>query len=171
MVFDYLPRAVADGSDREAREKMANAATIAGLGFGNSMAALAHALGHALGAVFHQPHGRCVGLLLPYTVEFVANGGAGRYADIAYTLRLPHTDEASAAAALAAAIRCLSRQIGQPTSIVEMSVPQPDFEAALERLCDFTEMDTQIVMSARIPSREELVALYRYAHVGKAVDF
>jgi alcohol dehydrogenase class IV len=46
MVFDYLPRAYADGDDKEAREKMHSAATIAGLGFGNSMGALAHAMGH-----------------------------------------------------------------------------------------------------------------------------
>jgi alcohol dehydrogenase class IV len=172
MVFEYLPRVVADGSDREAREKMANAAAIAGLGFGNSMAALAHAMGHALGAVFHQPHGRSVGLFLPYTVEFVANGGASRYADIAYTLRLPRSDdEASAARTLADAIRGLMRQIGQPTSVAEMGVARTDFEAALERLCDFAEMDTQIVISARVPTRDELAALYLYAYEGKPVGF
>jgi alcohol dehydrogenase class IV len=172
MAFEYLPRVVADGSDREAREKMANAAAIAGLGFGNSMAALAHAMGHALGAVFHQPHGRSVGLFLPYTVEFVANGGASRYADIAYTLRLPRSDdEASAARTLADAIRGLMRQIGQPTSVAEMGVARTDFEAALERLCDFAEMDTQIVISARVPTRDELAALYLYAYEGKPVGF
>ncbi|MCX6029916.1 MAG: iron-containing alcohol dehydrogenase [Chloroflexi bacterium] len=172
MVFEYLPRAVADGSDREAREKMANAAAIAGLGFGNSMAALAHAMGHALGAVFHQPHGRCVGLLLPYTIEFVTTGGVSRYADIAHFLRLPcDDDETSSAAALAGAIRDLMQQIGQPVSIAEMGVSRADFDAALERLCDFSEMDTQIVMSARIPERDELVKLYRYAYEGRVVEF
>ncbi len=171
MVFEYLPRAVADGSDREAREKMANAAAIAGLGFGNSMAALAHAMGHALGAVFHQPHGRCVGLFLPYTIEFVANGSMSRYADLAHFMRLPHTDEASAATALAAAIRDLLRQVGQPACIADMGVAPADYEAAIERLCDFAEMDTQIVISARIPERDELIKLYRYAYEGRVVEF
>jgi alcohol dehydrogenase class IV len=172
LVFEYLPRAVTDGSDREAREKLANAAAIAGLGFGNSMAALAHALGHALGAVFHLPHGRCVGLFLPYTIEFVATGGASRYADIAHLLRLACDDgEAASAAALAGAIRDLMRQIGQPVSIAEMGVSRADFDAALERLCDFSEMDTQIVISARIPEREELVKLYQYAYEGRSVEF
>lgn len=171
LVFAYLPRAVADGSDAEAREKMANAATIAGLGFGNSMAALAHAMGHSLGGVFHQPHGRAVGLYLPYTIEFVANGGGTRYADIAHFLRLPHTDELTAAQALAQAIRDLMRRIGQPTCVAEMGIGLAEHEAALERLCDFAEMDTQIVMSPRIPSRDELIALYRYAYEGRSVDF
>jgi alcohol dehydrogenase class IV len=171
MVFEYLPRAVADGSDTEAREKMANAATIAGLGFGNSMAALAHAMGHSFGAVFHQPHGRAVGLYLPYTIEYVANAGISRYADIAHFLRLPHDDESTAAVALANAIRDLMRRVGQPTTAAEMGIGQADHEAALERLCDFADMDTQIVMSARVPMRDELMALYRYAYDGKAVDF
>ncbi len=171
MVFEYLPRVVADGGDVEAREKMANAAAIAGLGFGNSMAALAHAMGHSLGAVFHQPHGRCVGLYLPYTIEYVANGGASRYADIAHFLHLPADDEATAAASLAHATRDLMKGIGQPTNVAEMGISQADHEGALEKLGDFAEMDTQIVMSARIPSHEELTSLYRYAYEGRSVDF
>jgi alcohol dehydrogenase class IV len=171
MVFEYLPRVVADGRDVEAREKMANAAAIAGLGFGNSMAALAHAMGHSLGAVFHQPHGRCVGMYLPYTIEYVANGGGARYADLAHFLRLPADDERAAAAALAGAIRDLMKRLGQPASVAEMGVAAADHEAAIEKLCDFAEMDTQIVMSARIPSRQELASLYRYAFEGKNVDF
>jgi alcohol dehydrogenase class IV len=185
MVFSYLPRAVADGKDAEAREKMANAAAIAGLGFGNAMAALAHAMGHALGAVFHQPHGRCVGMYLPYTIEFVARRGDGRYADIAHALRLPDqregastqpaapcwTDESEAAPALVAAIRGLMRQIGAPVSAAGMGISATAHEAALERLCDLAEADTQIVISARIPDRDELAALFRYAYDGRTVDF
>jgi len=166
MVFAYLPRAVADGADAEAREKMANAAAIAGLGFGNAMAALAHAMGHALGAVFHQPHGRCVGLYLPYTIEFVAAGGEGRYADIAHALRLPADDEATAAAALVEAIHGLMRQIDEPTTVASMGVNRDEHEAAIERLCDLAEGDTQIVISTRVPTRDELAALFRHAYDG-----
>ena len=65
LIFEYLPRAVADGSDMEARERMHNAAACAGLGFGNALASMAHAMGHTFGAVFHVPHGRAVSILLP----------------------------------------------------------------------------------------------------------
>ncbi|HEX9114955.1 MAG TPA: iron-containing alcohol dehydrogenase, partial [Anaerolineae bacterium] len=171
MGFQYLPRAVADGQDQEAREKMANAATLAGLGFGNSMAALAHAMGHAFGAIFHQPHGRCVGLYLPFTIQFVANGGASRYADIAYFLRLPADDEATGAAALVKAVKDMAAQIGQPLSVAEMGISLEEHEAALEHLCDWAEQDTQIVMSARIPDRDELIALFRCAYDGQAITF
>ena len=72
LVFEYLPRAYTDGNDLEARTKMHNAACIAGMGFGNSSASLAHGMGHALGGVFHVPHGRAVSLFLPYVIEFCA---------------------------------------------------------------------------------------------------
>ncbi len=86
LIFEYLPRAVADGSDLEARTHTQNAATIAGLGFGNSMAALAHGMGHALGGVFHVPHGRAVALFLPYTIEFTARRRLLRYQELAQFL-------------------------------------------------------------------------------------
>ena len=176
MTFAYLPRAVVaaedvTGSDAEAREKMANAAAIAGLGFGNAMAALAHAMGHALGSVFDQPHGRAVGLFLPYTIEFVAQIEAERYGEIAYALRLPAEGGKGGADALVAAIRGLMREIGAPTSVAETGIDAGAYEASLERLCDLAEGDTQIVISARIPTREELAALFRYAYDGRQVEF
>jgi alcohol dehydrogenase class IV len=171
MVLEYLPRAIADGSDTEAREKMATAAAVAGLGFANSMAALAHAMGHALGAVFHIPHGRCVGVFLPFTIMYVATSGSGRYADIAYFLHLPCDDEVTAGAALADAIFRLMRQIGQPVTISEMGISSEAYEEAMENLCDLAEQDTQIVMSARIPTREELAELYRCTYEGRSVAF
>ena len=88
LVFEYLPRAVKDGQDMEAREKMHNAATIAGIGFTNSLTAMAHATGHSLGAVFHVPHGRAVGLLLPYTIEFIGDAREDIWAEISYALKL-----------------------------------------------------------------------------------
>ena len=53
---------------------MMYAASIAGTCFGNSMAGLGHSTGHALGGIFHIPHGRAVGLYLPYTMEYIING-------------------------------------------------------------------------------------------------
>ena len=81
-IFQHLPAAyeasLSNNPTQErfqnARGKMHNAATSAGLGFGNAMASLAHAMGHVLGSVYHIPHGRAVGLCLPYTIEFAARG-------------------------------------------------------------------------------------------------
>ncbi len=172
LVFDYLPRAYENGaSDPVARERMHNAATIAGLGFGNSFAALAHALGHALGAAFHTPHGRAVGLFLPYTVEFSANAGEGRYAEIAGFLGLPAAYDDLGAASLVTAILNLAHSIGMPTSIRALGISQKDFDRAMPMLVDNTETDTQMVSSCRVPDTHEVEALFRYAYEGKSVDF
>jgi alcohol dehydrogenase class IV len=171
LVFEHLPRAYADGADAEARERMHNAAAVAGLGFGNSMAGLAHAMGHALGAIFHVPHGRAVGLFLPYTIEFTANAGGERYADVAHFLRLPANDEAEGANSLVGAIRELAQNIAQPTCIREEGISPGAFEEAMPLLIANAESDTSLVMSVRIPDSEELEKLFLYAYEGRAVDF
>ena len=171
LVFTYLPVAYADGSNPEARERMHNAATIAGLGFGNSMAALAHAMGHALGAVFHTPHGRAVSLFLPYTLQFTANGGDSRHADIAYALRLPAKDEAEGTTSLVAAIHELMQKVGQPIAVQDLDISPEAFEEALPHLVANAESDTSLIMGTRIPTSEELERLFRYAFQGRTVDF
>ncbi len=169
LVFDYLPRMVINEEDAEAREKMHNAASIAGLGFGNSMGALAHAMGHPLSPLFGIPHGRAVGLFLPYTIEFTARQAPARYAEIARFLGLGAASEEEGAASLAEAVRDLARRINQPESVQELGISREDFEAALQKMIEDGENDT--VTSARIPDREELARLFRYAYEGKAIDF
>jgi len=174
MIFSYLPRAYADGDDVEAREKMHNAATLAGLGFINSLAAAAHALGHSLGAVFHVPHGRAVSLFLPYTIQFNARGeGPTRYAEIAHFLGLPASDEKEGAASLASAIRDLAHEVGGPLSIREAlpDLTSDSFAARLDRLVDNAEMDATIVASPRDLSSADTRRLFEYAFEGKDVDF
>jgi alcohol dehydrogenase class IV len=171
LIFEFLPRVYADGSDREAREHMHNAAAIGGIGFGNSQATLAHCMGHALGALFHVPHGRAVALFLPYTIEFTANGGGSRYADIAKALGLRADDEPIGAASLVTAVRDLERQLQQPLMVRALGIDQAAFEQALPDLIMRAETDTQIATSHRIPDSAELHRLFECAYVGKPVDF
>jgi alcohol dehydrogenase class IV len=171
LVFQYLPRAYNNGQDEEAREKMHNAASIAGLGFGNSMAGLAHSTGHSLGAMFHIPHGRTVSLFLPYTIEFTATVAADYYVEIAYLLKLEHTKAEQAAFTLAQAVRQLAWNINQPLTIQSLGISRDSFESALPKLVSNADMDTQTVTSVRIPTTEEFEKLFRYAYDGKTVDF
>ncbi|MFQ5399792.1 MAG: iron-containing alcohol dehydrogenase [Anaerolineae bacterium] len=173
MVFAYLPRAAANGAaDMEAREKMANAAAIAGMALGNSQVALAHALGHSAGAAFKRlPHGRITAVFLPYTIEFVANGNVGRYQELAFSLGLPAQDEHQAAAELAQAIRRLMGEVGLPTSLADAGVSHDEFETALPLMIEHVEGDTNTLVSRRIPEGEEVERLFRYAYQGCPVDF
>ena len=171
LVFQYLPRAVADGSDMEARERMHNAAAIAGLGFGNAMASMAHAMGHTLGAIFHIPHGRAVGIYLPYTIEFCAREAPERFAELAALTGCSQAGGEEGARALARRIRDLARQIGSPLSVAEAGVEREAHEAQLDKMVDDAFNDTQMVTAVRAPSYDELRQLFQYAYEGREVDF
>jgi alcohol dehydrogenase class IV len=173
LVFEYLPRAYQNGADLEARIKMHNAATIAGLGFGNAMASLAHGMGHALGGVFHVPHGRAVSLFLPYTIEFCARGepGCTRYGDMAHFLNLPCTTEPEAAAKLAAAVRQLQLALDQPRTLAACGIARQDLEREMKLLVTNAGNDNQTVTCTRIPNDDEMRRLFEYAYEGKSIDF
>lgn len=171
LVFEYLPRAYADGSDAEARGHMHNAAAIAGVAFGNSMLGLAHAMGHSLGAVFHVPHGRAVGLFLPYVVEYTANGGNTRYGDIAHFVHLPADDEEEGTAQLVSAIRNLSDGINFATRLAALGIERAAFENALPKLVANAAADNQIFFNARYADNDDLDKLFRYAYDGRSIDF
>lgn len=173
MVFTYLPRAVKHGAeDAEAREKMANAAAIAGMTLGNSQVALAHALGHSLGAIFKEvPHGRITGLLLPYTIEFVGAASNGRYQNMARWLGIPAADDATAAVNLAQAVRDLLTEIEQPITMQAAGIDREAVAANMPILMEHVEMDANTLMSRRIPDDNEIEKLIWYAYEGKQVDF
>jgi alcohol dehydrogenase class IV len=175
LIFTYLPQAYADGNNLEAREKMHNAATLAGLGFINSLASLAHSFGHSLGAHYHLPHGRAVALFLPYTVEFNANYEAysGRYSDIIQFTGTKTGENGEHAQTLAEMIRRLQRDVGQPLSIREAlpDLSLVEFENALDKLVLHAEGDATIVASERPITNEETFKMFLYAYEGKNIDF
>ena len=171
LVFEYLPRAYKDGQDMEAREKMHNAATIAGIGFTNSLTAMAHATGHSLGAVFHVPHGRAVGLLLPYTIEFIGDAREDIWAEISYALKLKIPKGKKAGPILAQAIRGLANSIKEPLSLKGVGIPFDKFDSSMDKLIDNTMADGSLIVSARIPTEEETEKFFRYAYEGKSIDF
>jgi alcohol dehydrogenase class IV len=171
LIFDYLPRAYQDGSDLDARTHLQNAATIAGLGFGNSMAALAHGMGHALGGVFHIPHGRAVALCLPYTIEYCLVEGGTRYLELARFLGLTSNDEREAGLALTQAIRALEEHVGQPLTLQACGISRPDLDAGLDLLVANALNDTQTIMSTRVPESDDLRKLFAALWEGGKVAF
>jgi len=171
LIFEYLPRAVADGSDMEARERMHNAATCAGLGFGNAMASMAHAMGHVLGATFHVPHGRAVSLCLPYTLEFAACQAPERLSALAASVGSADEDAETASRNLSDRIRSLAQQVGNPTDIAQLGVARETFEGSLEKLVDDAFNDTQMLTACRSPSYDEMRRLFLYAYDGQPIDF
>ena len=70
LVVKYLETAYDDGTNKNARERMHNASTIAGMAFTNAFLGINHSLAHKIGAEFHLPHGRINAILLPYVIRY-----------------------------------------------------------------------------------------------------
>jgi alcohol dehydrogenase class IV len=174
QALTYLPRAYKNGEDLEARKEMMYAATLAGMSFGNAMAGLGHSTGHALGALFHLPHGRTVGLFLPYTMEYLINGSeetTAKYAEISRFCGMASGTDPECARALVAGIRALAEEIGQPLSVKDCGVDPIQYEAALPGLIDRAINEVMTITVTRVPGEEDLDRIFRYAYEGKPVDF
>lgn len=170
LAFDYLPVAYANPDDLIAREKMANSAALAGLGYINSMVGLAHSMGHALGAAFRVPHGRAVGMFLPYAIEFYAGDcpveTQTRFVELAKFLGLRHDNAQVAGHALAHKVRELAKFIDQPLMIADAGVSFSAFETQLDAMIDNAMNDAVIFSSPRQPSSDELRQLFAGAFEG-----
>jgi alcohol dehydrogenase class IV len=171
MIFKYLPRAYRNPEDREAKEKMHNAATMAGMSFGNSQVGIAHAMGHSLGAIFHVPHGRSVALFLSYSIEYSAKQAIERYADVAREIGIEAKTDKEAVEKLVEAVRKLNHEMGEPTSLKEAGISKKDFDKRLDDLATRAANSTCTFMNPRVPDTEETKKLFVYAYEGKKVDF
>lgn len=175
LVFEYLPRAFNDGSDQEAREHMHNAATMAGLAFGNTAIIIAHSLAHAAGARFKVHHGKIVGLFLPYTIEYNALEAASRYAELAQALQLTgfgaDAGPEEATSLLVAAIRDFAAGLQQPTRLSELGIPPAEFKQALPELVANVQASLELLANPRQPDSTEIENLFRYAYEGRSIDF
>lgn len=142
MAFEWLPKAYRDGSDSMAREKMQNAATIAGLGFGNSNTGLSHAMAHSVGALFHVPHGRAVGIALPYSLEYITSNPPSPNAPdplerLGFAAKFIGIDAGSnedRVRKFIEKIRKLEREIGEPLSLKDVGITEKQINEGLDKL-------------------------------------
>jgi len=173
-IFEYLKRAYDDGKDEEARKYMMYAASQAGTCFGNGMAGLAHSCGHALGGIFHTPHGVAMGLYLPYTMEYVANGSEEalqRYAEIARFCGIAQGSDKECSKALVAAVRKLVKDVGQSSSVKDLKIDKDKYMKALPDLIDRAVNEAMTIAVTRVPESEDIEKMFICAYDGKPVDF
>jgi len=172
--FECLPKAYKAGGDLEARKEMQNAAILGGMSFGNSMAGLGHSTGHAFGAIFHVPHGRTVGLFLPYTMEYLINGSqetTAKYAEIARFCRIASGSDKECAKALVAKIRALAKEIRQPLSVKDCGIDKAKYDESIPGLIDRALNEAMTMTVTRVPEGEDLGKIFRYAYESKTIDF
>lgn len=181
-IFKYLPRAYENGaSDPEAREKMANASTMAGMAFANAFLGVCHSMAHKLGAFHHLPHGVANALLINEVIKFNASETPkkmgtfsqydhphtlARYAEIADALGLGGKTDEEKLNRLLKAIDELKDMIGIKKSIKEYGIKEEDFLATLDEMVEQAFDDQCTGANPRYPLMSELKEMYLAVYYG-----
>ncbi|MFX0027408.1 MAG: iron-containing alcohol dehydrogenase, partial [Candidatus Hermodarchaeota archaeon] len=149
--------------------KLHNAASLAGIGMANSSCGLAHACGHALGAIYHIPHGITVGIMLPYTIEFNREKNTGSYIEILKTINILKFEDP--AASLAKFLRDFMHKIEIPSSIKELINDKDEWSKNLEKLALLAKKDILTPFNPRALDENDFKKIFEYAYIGKPIDF
>ena len=183
VIFEYLPRAYENGqTDVVAREKMANAATMAGMAFANAFLGICHSLAHKLGAFHHLPHGVANALMINGVMRFNASETPvkmgtfsqydhphtlSRYAEIADYLGIKGESDEEKFENLLAAIDELKAKIGIKPTIKDYVPNEEDFLARLDDMVEQAFDDQCTGANPRYPLMSELRELYLEAYYGE----
>jgi acetaldehyde dehydrogenase/alcohol dehydrogenase len=183
LIFDYLPRAYKYGRDDiEAREKMANASTIAGIAFANAFLGVCHSMAHKLGARHHVQHGIANALLITDVMKYNAAEvpkkmgtfpqyayphTMARYAEIASYLGLPGKNDQEKFDSLVAKVEELKATIGIAKSIKEHGIDEQAFLDTLDVMCEEAFDDQCTGTNPRYPLMSEIRELYLDAYYGR----
>ena len=182
-VFEYLPRAYENGqTDVLAREKMANAATMAGMAFANAFLGICHSMAHKLGAFHHLPHGVANALMIEEVLRFNASEAPAkmgtfsqydhphtlaRYAEIADYLGLGGNTDSEKLENLIKAINDLKATVGIKETIKDYGIDEKVFLDNLDEMVEQAFDDQCTGANPRYPLMSELKQMYLNAYYGK----
>lgn len=161
LISKYLRRAVANGSDLEAREGMAYASLLAGMAFNNAGLGYVHAMAHQLGGLLDMPHGVANAVLLPYVERYNIMVNPEKFADIAVALGedISGLGKMEAAEKAVEAIERLSRDVGIPHGLAELGVKESD----IEPMAYLAMQDGNAGTNPRIGSVDDIIAMFKSA--------
>ena len=182
-IFKYLPRAYENGAnDPEAREKMANAATMAGMAFANAFLGVCHSMAHKLGAFHHIPHGIANALMIDYVLKFNSAEvptkmgtfpqydhphTLRRYAEVAEALGLGGANDEESLNNLIKAINELKEKIGIKKTIKDYGIDEKDFLDRLDEMSEQAFDDQCTGANPRYPLISEIKEMYLKAYYGE----
>ena len=181
-VFEYLPAAYADGTNVEARQKMADASCMAGMAFANAFLGVCHSMAHKLGAFHHLPHGIANALLISLVVEYNSAEcppkmgtfsqyqyphTQARYAECARFCGIQAKDDAEAVKKLIAKIEDLKAAVGVKKTIAEYGVDEKYFLDTLDAMVEQAFDDQCTGANPRYPLMSEIKEMYLKAYYGK----
>lgn len=180
LVFKNIREAYNNGSNKEAREKMHNASTIAGMAFTNAFLGINHSLAHKIGAEFHLPHGRINAILLPYVIRynsqmptkfvsfpkyeyFIADQ---KYADLSRRMNFPAYTNEEGVNSLIEEIKKLNNDLNIPKSFKEAGIDEQEFLAKVDILADRAFEDQCTTANPRLPLVSELKQILLDSYYG-----
>ena len=183
MIFKYLPRSYDNGpNDAEAREKMADASTMAGIAFANAFLGLCHSMAHKLGAFHHLPHGVANALLISEIMRYNAEEvptkmgtfpqyayphTLARYAEIADFLGLSGKNDKEKLENLIKAIEELKAKVGIKKTIAEYGIDEAKFLSSLDEMTEQAFNDQCTGANPRYPLMREMKEIYLKAYYGE----
>ena len=183
VIFEYLPRAYDNGQvDVEAREKMANAATMAGMAFANAFLGVCHSMAHKLGAFHHLPHGIANALMIEEVLRFNASEAPvkmgtfsqydhphtlARYAEVADYLGLGGKSDIEKHENLIKAVNTLKERVGIKKTIRDYNIDEADFLARLDDMTEQAFDDQCTGANPRYPLMSEIKQMYLNAYYGR----
>ena len=161
LIRDFLPSAVANGKNMEARDRMAYAEYLAGMAFNNASLGYVHAMAHQLGGFYNLPHGVCNAILLPSVCDFNLIACPKRYKNIAIALGQDVTglSDLDAGAKGIQAIRQLSALLGIPSGLTELGVKEDD----LEVMATNAKKDACQLTNPRTATLQQVVGIFMSA--------
>lgn len=181
-IFAYLPRAYENGAnDPVAREKMANAATMAGMAFANAFLGVCHSMAHKLGAFFHLPHGVANALMIDEVLRFNAAEAPAkmgtfpqydhphtlrRYAEVAEALGIAGATDEEKLDGLIAAVDALKARVGIKPCIRDYGVDEDEFLTRLDEMSEQAFDDQCTGANPRYPLISEIRQMYLNAYYG-----
>lgn len=165
LAFEYLPQAYDNGADLMAREKMHSASCLAGMAFNDVGLGINHGIAHALGAVFHIPHGRANAMVLPEVMEFNSSCRlrgdqdtlpARKMSHIARRLGMAIPSPKLGARNLVTYLRSLRMRLGIPASLSECGITKEMFEAEKEHIIQCALADACTATNPRKAAPEDV---------------
>lgn len=168
IIFNYLPRAVKDGHDIEAREQMTYVMFLAGIAFNNAGLGFVHAMAHQLGGVYDLPHGVCNAMLLPIVERENAKRDPKKFRLIAKAAGIKvegKTDEQCADEVIEA-IKALCKEVGIPSTLAELGVTEVD----LDKLATNALKDACAPGNPFMPTKDEVIEMFKEISIPKVTN-
>ena len=183
LIMNYLETAYNNGSDRQAREKVHNASTIAGMSFTNAFLGINHSLAHKMGAEFHLPHGRINAILLPYVIKYNSSKPTKfvsfpkyeyfiadeKYYQLAKKLGLKADTKEEGIKSLIEKIQEMNVNMNIPKSFKDAGVDEQEFLAKVDMLADRAFEDQCTTANPRLPLVSELKQILLDSYYGKEI--